>query len=101
MAALFVDPCESGDPCEDDIMRLVSLSDSLRDMGILMVQTSDQGYIERLRLRSRPPALGLFRNGGEPILFDGNLESETSVMKFLTDPDNVLIDGAIEKIDVR
>ncbi len=101
-----MDECDRVSPsaCEEPILRLVALSEDLKELGILMVQTSDRELIARLRLRLPGPgvlpALGFYRNG-DLLPFAGNVESETSVMKFLTDLDNILLTGAIEKVDTR
>jgi hypothetical protein len=96
VAAIFSEECQTGDPCEEPILRLAELSPNLRDVGILMVQTGDREFVDRLSLRSLP-GLGFYRNG-DLLLFDGNTESEAAVMKFLTGLDSVFLDGAIEEV---
>jgi len=75
---------------------VTALHEDLKSTGILLVQTDDQSFIERTRLTSLP-ALGFYRNG-DLMHFDGNIESETAVMKFLIDLDNILLDNKIESV---
>ncbi len=100
VAAVFTDEYHSGDTCDESVLKLVALSENLKELGILMVQVSDKELIDKLRLRSPLPALGFYRNG-DLTMFDGNVDSEVSVIKFLTSLDSVLRDGAIEEVDVR
>jgi hypothetical protein len=76
----------------------MALHEDLKTTGILLVQTDDQSFIERTRLTTLP-ALGFYRNG-ELMHFDGHIESETAVMKFLTDLDNILLDNRIESVSL-
>ena len=103
VAALFVqENCDTGDPCEEPVAKLVASHDTLRkELGVLLVRCGDHEFVERLLSakgkRLSPPALGLFRNG-DLLMFDGNVESELGVMKFLSDMDSLLLDGAIEEV---
>jgi len=60
------------------------------------VQTDDRKFIEKTRLTSLP-ALGFYRNG-DLLHYDGNVKSETAVVKFLTDLENILLDSKIESV---
>jgi hypothetical protein len=98
VVALFLNDCDKSDTCEELISELEEVDDELDKLEIPFVYTDDKPYINKLKLDA-VPIIGLFRNG-DLIQFEGNIEHRLSVLKFVTDMDNLLLPDRIEKVSI-
>lgn len=76
----FADPLPSPFlPCQE------SIDEELDRLDILLVFTDDDDCLARVK-PDTIPSVGLFRNGNaDMIMFDGHIENEMGLLKFLTD----------------
>ncbi len=103
VAGVFTSDCNNDDDedeeCAEALRPVLTLSERIADIGVLVAHTSDQDFIGKLNLAA-VPSLGLYRNG-DLLLFDGPLDSEFTAFRFLTNLDNLLLDGQIEEVGVK
>ena len=99
VAALFLNNCDkNSEGCEATLDELDNIAESLEDIGIVFVYVDDETYAAKMSITSFP-AIMFFRNG-EQIMFEGHVENEMAVLKFVTDLNNLLIPGKIEEIGI-
>lgn len=88
-----------------ELMRkLMNLIDQLIDdecdvFGIHMVKIQDPQLAKRYSIKTFP-ALVYFRNGN-PLLFEGDMQNEQSVLEWLIDDDNRELADEIEEVNER
>ncbi|XP_071549030.1 uncharacterized protein hlk isoform X4 [Panulirus ornatus] len=85
--------------CETVLAELENIDDECDLYGIHMVKIQDAQLAKRYGIKTLP-ALIYFRNGN-PLIFDGDMKNEVSVLEWLTDDDNRELDGEIEAVNVR
>ncbi|RWS17098.1 thioredoxin-like protein 1, partial [Dinothrombium tinctorium] len=85
--------------CEVVLEELEHIDDECDIYGIHMVKIQDIPLAKRYGIRTFP-ALMYFRNGN-PLLFDGDLRNEDSVLEWLIDDDNRELQDEIEDVNGR
>nr|XP_027235335.1 uncharacterized protein LOC113826642 [Penaeus vannamei] len=97
LAVFFYKPnCRA---CDTVLAELENIDDECDVYGIHMVKIQDTQLAKRYGIKTLP-ALIYFRNGN-PLIFDGDMQNEVSVLEWLTDDENRELDGEIEAVNVR
>jgi len=97
LVAFFYKPhCRA---CDVVLEELEHIDDECDIYGIHMVKIQDVPLAKRYGIRTFP-ALLYFRNGN-PLLFDGDLRNEDSVLEWLVDDDNRELQDEIEDVNAR
>ena len=92
VVALFLNNCDkNAEQCEATIDELENIAEALEDIGVVFVYVDDESYAAKMSITSFP-AIMFFRNG-EQIMFEGHVENEMAVLKFVTDLNNLMIPG--------
>ena len=99
VAVLLLSDCDKAGGCEERLSDLEVIDEELDKIDVLFTYTDDDAFITKLKLDSGTPAVVLFRNG-DPIVYDGNIENEMGILKFLSDLDNLLMPGKIEEVGI-
>ena len=99
LAVLYTGDCKQHENiCEEVLENLELVDDELDKKGIAFVQTDNEDFPLIKHHISKFPALAFFRNGN-PIVYDGNIEDEEEVPKWLNDDRNLMISGTIEEVN--
>ncbi|XP_056632332.1 uncharacterized protein LOC130442335 isoform X1 [Diorhabda sublineata] len=85
--------------CEEILEELEQIDDECDIYGIHLVRIQDPQLAKRYSIKTFP-ALVYFRNGN-PLLFEGDLQNEQSVLEWLTDDDNRELEDQIELVNER
>ncbi|XP_066141840.1 uncharacterized protein hlk isoform X1 [Euwallacea fornicatus] len=85
--------------CEQILEELEQVDDELDVYGIHLVRIQDPQLAKRYSIKTFP-ALVYFRNGN-PLLFEGDLQNEQSVLEWLIDDDNRELADEIESVNER
>ncbi|RZF41690.1 hypothetical protein LSTR_LSTR011625 [Laodelphax striatellus] len=85
--------------CDTILEDLEKIDDELDVFGIHMVKIQDPQLAKRYSIKTFP-ALVYFRNGN-PLLFEGDLQNEESVLEWLIDDDNRELADEIEEVNSR
>ncbi|XP_063590532.1 uncharacterized protein LOC134767464 [Penaeus indicus] len=97
LAVFFYKPnCRA---CDTVLAELENIDDECDVYGIHMVKIQDTQLAKRYGIKTLP-ALIYFRNGN-PLIFDGDMQNEVSVLEWLTDDENRELEGEIEAVNVR
>ncbi|XP_012276468.1 uncharacterized protein LOC105697598 isoform X2 [Orussus abietinus] len=85
--------------CDEILEELEKIDDECDVFGIHMVKIQDPQLAKRYSIKTFP-ALVYFRNGN-PLLFEGDLQNEESVLEWLIDDDNRELADEIESVNER
>ncbi|XP_018568278.1 uncharacterized protein LOC108908653 isoform X4 [Anoplophora glabripennis] len=85
--------------CEQILEELEKIDDECDVYGIHLVRIQDPQLAKRYSIKTFP-ALVYFRNGN-PLLFEGDLQNEQSVLEWLVDDDNRELADEIESVNER
>ncbi|CAH1113502.1 unnamed protein product [Psylliodes chrysocephalus] len=85
--------------CEEILEELEQIDDECDVYGIHLVRIQDPQLAKRYSIKTFP-ALVYFRNGN-PLLFEGDLQNEQSVLEWLTDDDNRELEDQIESVNEK
>ncbi|KAL6447205.1 hypothetical protein ACFW04_001475 [Cataglyphis niger] len=85
--------------CDEILEGLEKIDDECDVFGIHMVKIQDTQLAKRYSIKTFP-ALVYFRNGN-PLLFEGDLQNEESVLEWLIDDDNRELADEIESVNER
>ncbi|XP_975074.1 uncharacterized protein hlk isoform X6 [Tribolium castaneum] len=85
--------------CEQILEDLEKIDDECDVYGIHLVRIQDPQLAKRYSIKTFP-ALVYFRNGN-PLLFEGDLQNEDSVLEWLIDDDNRELADEIESVNER
>jgi len=97
LAVYFYKPqCKA---CDHVLQELENIDDECDLYGIQMVKIQDPQLAKRYGIKTFP-ALVYFRNGN-PLLYDGDLKNEDSVLEWLTDDENRELADEIEAVNSR
>ncbi|XP_054718538.1 uncharacterized protein LOC129227940 [Uloborus diversus] len=97
LAVFFYKPhCRA---CEVALLELENIDDDTDLYGISVVRIYDIQVSKRYGIKTFP-ALVYFRNGN-PLIYDGDLKNEESVLEWLIDDDNRELPDEIETINIR
>lgn len=85
--------------CEEILEDLENIDDEVDVYGIHLVKIQDPPLAKRYSIKTFP-ALVYFRNGN-PLLFEGDLQNEQSVLEWLIDDDNRELADEIESVNEK
>ncbi|CAH0703030.1 unnamed protein product [Spodoptera exigua] len=85
--------------CDHILEGLESIDDECDVYGIHMVKIQDPQLAKRYSIKTFP-AMVYFRNGN-PLLFEGDLQNEESILEWLIDDDNRELADEIESVNER
>uniref|UniRef100_A0ABD2XLF9 Thioredoxin domain-containing protein n=1 Tax=Trichogramma kaykai TaxID=54128 RepID=A0ABD2XLF9_9HYME len=85
--------------CDEILEGLEKIDDECDVFGIHLVKIQDIQLAKRYSIKTFP-ALVYFRNGN-PLLFEGDLQNEESVLEWLIDDDNRELADEIESVNAR
>lgn len=85
--------------CEQILENLEKIDDECDVYGIHLVRIQDPQLAKRYSIKTFP-ALVYFRNGN-PLLFEGDLQNDQSVLEWLVDDDNRELADEIETVNER
>ncbi|XP_076175172.1 hulk isoform X2 [Ptiloglossa arizonensis] len=85
--------------CDEILEGLEKIDDECDVFGIHLVKIQDPQLAKRYSIKTFP-ALVYFRNGN-PLLFEGDLQNEESVLEWLIDDDNRELADEIESVNER
>lgn len=85
--------------CDQILEGLELIDDECDVFGIHMVKIQDPQLAKRYSIKTFP-ALVYFRNGN-PLLFEGDMQNEQSVLEWLIDDDNRELADEIEEVNER
>ncbi|XP_055609785.1 uncharacterized protein LOC129756793 isoform X5 [Uranotaenia lowii] len=85
--------------CDQILEGLEVIDDELDVFGIHMVKIQDPQLAKRYSIKTFP-ALVYFRNGN-PLIYEGDMQSEQSVLEWLIDDDNRELADEIEEVNER
>lgn len=85
--------------CDQILEGLELIDDECDVFGIHMVKIQDPQLAKRYSIKTFP-ALVYFRNGN-PLLFEGDMQNEQSVLEWLIDDDNRELADEIEEVNDR
>ncbi|XP_045120691.1 uncharacterized protein LOC123510033 isoform X10 [Portunus trituberculatus] len=88
---------EENDECPKVLRTLEKIDDEAAEFGIQMVKMNDRLMAKKYGFRN-PPGLVYFRKG-KHIKYDGDLYDEEDVLDWLTAPENMELNDAIEKVN--
>ena len=89
---------KNAEACERTLGELENIAEQLDEIGIVLVYVDDESYAAKMSITNFP-SLIFFRNG-EPDVFEGHVENEMAVLKFVTDLNHLMIPGKIEEIGI-
>lgn len=95
---LFVDKHKCN-ICDQILEGLELIDDECDVFGIHMVKIQDPQLAKRYSIKTFP-ALVYFRNGN-PLIFEGDMQNEQSVLEWLIDDDNRELADEIEEVNDR
>ena len=99
LAVIFSGKC-SDVKCQGIIEGLEGIDDELDNIGITFVKTRNEDYPYTTHDISSFPVMGVYRNGGDFVQYEGALEDEDAVRKWLMDfEDTLQIKGKIEEVN--
>ena len=100
VAVIFLSECvqEQAAACEELIENLEEIDDELDKVDILLVKIDEPQYAKNFKIKTFP-TIGLFRNG-DLAIYDGKVDNSMSVLKWLTDLENLKIEGQIEEVGI-
>ena len=84
--------------CDDLIENLEEIDDELDKVDILLVKIDEPQYAKTHKIKTFP-TIGLFRNS-DLMIYDGKVDNSMAVLKWLTDLDNLKIEGRIEEVGI-
>ena len=97
VVVLFLNNCDkNAEQCESTINELENIADSVEKIGVLFVYVDDESYAAKLSITSFPAIM--FVRNGEQVMFEGHVENEMAVLKFVTDLNNLMIPGNLSKL---
>nr|XP_045619933.1 uncharacterized protein LOC123771446 isoform X12 [Procambarus clarkii] len=97
LAVFFYKPnCRA---CDTVLAELENIDDECDLYGIHMVKIQDAQLAKRYGIKTLP-ALIYFRNGN-PLIFDGDMQNEGSVLEWMADDENRELEGEIEDVNIR
>ena len=97
VVALFLNNCDkNAEQCENTLKELENIAEELAEIGVILIYVDDESHAAKMSITNFP-ALIFFRNG-EPYVFEGHVENEMAVLKFVTDLNHLMIPGKIEEI---
>lgn len=85
--------------CEVALTELENIDDDTDEFGIHVVRICDFTVSKRYGIKTFP-ALVYFRNGN-PLIYDGDLKNEESVLEWLIDDDNRELPDEIESVNLK
>ncbi|QQP55796.1 Putative LOC100161052 [Caligus rogercresseyi] len=100
LAVFFSGPCEDDnedDECNQILNELEHIDSLLGEHGIMLVTTEDRDVARQHDIRGFP-SLALFRNG-EPLIYEGDLHEETSILDWITQKNNLMLHEKITKVN--
>lgn len=97
IAVLFLSNHDTPDHCQELENDLDTIDEELEKLGIIFVQIEDQSYPQKIKAPEDEHLVVFYRNG-QKILFEGNVEYEMAVLKFLTDLNHILLPDQIEEV---
>ena len=65
------------------------------------MQVYDPEYPGKMHDISDLPAVGLYRNGGDFLLYPGSLDDEDALLKWFMEEETLLVEGKIEEVNGR
>ena len=100
VAVVFLAECvdEEKAACDDLIENLEEIDDELDKVDILLVKIDEPQYAKNHKIKPFP-TIGLFRNS-DLMIYDGKVDNSMAVLKWLTDLDNLKIEGRIEEVGI-
>ena len=100
VAVLFMSECvaEEKVACDELVESLEEIDEELDKVDILLVKMDEPQYAKSHKIKTFP-TIGLFRNGGLSV-YDGKIDNPMSILKWLTDLDNLRIEGRIEEVGI-
>ena len=100
VAVLFLSECVAEEKlaCDELVESLEEIDEELDKVDILLVKMDEPQYAKTHKVKTFP-TIALFRNGGINV-YDGKLNNPMSILKWLTDLDNLRIEGRIEEVGV-
>lgn len=99
VSVLFLSNCDkNAEQCEATLEELENIDMELETIGVIFVYVDDESFAAKMGI-STFPAIAFYRNG-EHIMFEGHVENEMAVLKFVTDLKNLMIPGKIEEIGI-
>ena len=100
VAVIFLAECieEEKVACDKLIENLEEIDDELDKVDILMVKIDEPQYAKNHKIKSFP-TIGLFRNS-DLVIYDGKVDNSMAVLKWLTDLENLKIEGKIEEVGI-
>eukprot|EP00092_Neocalanus_flemingeri_P058940 GFUD01070340.1.p1 GENE.GFUD01070340.1~~GFUD01070340.1.p1 ORF type:complete len:2430 (-),score=751.56 GFUD01070340.1:121-7410(-) len=100
VAVLFMSECVAEEKalCDELVESLEEIDEELDKVDILLVKMDEPQYAKTHKIKTFP-TIGLFRNGGL-VIYDGKLDNPMSLLKWLTDLENLRIEGRIEEVGI-
>ena len=100
VAVLFMSECVAEEKvvCDELVESLEEIDEELDKVDILLVKMDEPQYAKNHKIKTFP-TIGLFRNGDINI-YDGKIDNPMSLLKWLTDLDNLRIEGKIEEVGI-
>ena len=98
VVVLFLTNCDKSEECERIIGELEEVDEEMDRIDVLFVYLDDDSYAAKMKIREFP-ALIYFRNG-QPLKFEGHIENEMAVLKFVTSFENIMLPNQIEEVGV-
>ena len=100
VAVLFMSECVAEEKlvCDQLVESLEEIDEELDKVDILLVKMDEPQYAKSHKIKTFP-TVGLFRNG-EMNIYDGKIDNPMSILKWLTDLDNLRIEGKIEEVGI-
>ncbi|KAK8786612.1 hypothetical protein V5799_023615 [Amblyomma americanum] len=90
---------EDDDESKEMLMHLENIDDDCSDYEVHLVKMQDNLMAKKYGIRN-PPGLAYFRHG-KHLRFTGDLFDEEEVLEWLTNPENMEMDDAIERVNKR
>lgn len=98
-ATIFISDKNKCNICDQILEGLELIDDECDVFGIHMVKIQDPQLAKRYSIKTFP-ALVYFRNGN-PLIFEGDMQNEQSVLEWLIDDDNRELADEIEEVNDR
>ena len=100
VAVLFMSECvaEEKVACDELVESLEEIDEELDKVDILLVKMDEPQYAKSHKIKTFP-TIGLFRNGALSV-YDGKIDNPMSILKWLTDLENLRIEGRIEEVGI-
>ncbi|XP_075553237.1 hulk isoform X4 [Dermacentor variabilis] len=90
---------EDDDESKEMLLHLENIDDDCSDYEVHLVKMQDNLMAKKYGIRN-PPGLAYFRHG-KHLRFTGDLFDEEEVLEWLTNPENMEMDDAIERVNKR